>query len=243
MITSPARRPASSAGPPRHDLDHRAAWRRPGWSRRCRPLDRLAAGRRGTTSRTRLDGTRSRRRRCRRAPAVAICELTPITRPAVEQRAAGVARVDRRIGLDRLVDREAVGRLDRAADAGHDARRSRCGRARTGCRSRRRCRRPSTCSSRANGSGAGLPASASGRCSTTARSLERRCRGRGRDAVAGLAEADRGARCARRRRARWSRSCRRRSIRKPVPDAAAGAHRHDRGTAPSRRPCRRSRAA
>ena len=55
-------------------------------------------------------------------PAVAICELTPITRAAgVEQRAAGVAGVDRRVGLDDLVDLEAVGRADVAAEAGDDA--------------------------------------------------------------------------------------------------------------------------
>jgi hypothetical protein len=64
-------------------------------------------------------------------PAVAICELTPITRAGlVEQRAAGVARVDRRVGLDDLVDREAVGRLDRAPDARDDALGRRCGRGR-----------------------------------------------------------------------------------------------------------------
>ena len=40
----------------------------------------------------------------------------------VEQRAARVAGVDRRVGLDDLVDREAVGRLDLALEAGHDAR-------------------------------------------------------------------------------------------------------------------------
>ena len=38
----------------------------------------------------------------------------------VEQRAARVARVDRRVGLDHLVDREAVRRLDRAPEAGDD---------------------------------------------------------------------------------------------------------------------------
>ena len=53
---------------------------------------------------------------------MAICEFTPITwRGVVEQRAAGVAGVDRRVGLDHLVDREAVGRLDLAAEAGDDA--------------------------------------------------------------------------------------------------------------------------
>src|ERR671930_577817 len=39
----------------------------------------------------------------------------------VEQRPARVAGVDRGVGLDDLVDREAVGRLDLAPDAGHDA--------------------------------------------------------------------------------------------------------------------------
>src|SRR4051812_33545047 len=40
----------------------------------------------------------------------------------VEQRAAGVARVDRRVGLDDLVDRRAVGGADAAAEARDDAR-------------------------------------------------------------------------------------------------------------------------
>src|SRR5918992_3044377 len=40
---------------------------------------------------------------------------------AVEQRAAGVAGVDRGVGLDRARDREAVGRGDRAAERRHDA--------------------------------------------------------------------------------------------------------------------------
>ena len=44
---------------------------------------------------------------------------------AVEQRAAGVAGVDRGVGLDRVGDREAVGRLDRAPERGDDAARDR----------------------------------------------------------------------------------------------------------------------
>src|SRR3954453_4634246 len=43
----------------------------------------------------------------------------------VEQRAAGVARVDRGVGLDDAVDLEAVRRLDRALRGGDDARRER----------------------------------------------------------------------------------------------------------------------
>src|SRR6185436_2309003 len=43
----------------------------------------------------------------------------------VEERAAGVARVDRRVGLDDAVDLEAVRRLDRAAGRRHDAGRER----------------------------------------------------------------------------------------------------------------------
>ena len=60
----------------------------------------------------------------------------------VEQRAAGVAGVDRRVGLDRARDRVVVRRGDAAADGTDDARRwsSRAGR--TGCRSRRPDRRP-----------------------------------------------------------------------------------------------------
>ena len=40
---------------------------------------------------------------------------------AVEQRATGVARVQGGVGLDRVRDREAVGRLDRAVEPRHDA--------------------------------------------------------------------------------------------------------------------------
>ena len=55
-------------------------------------------------------------------PPVSICELTPITSPLrVEQRAAAVAVVDRRVGLDHVVDREAVRRLDRALEGADDA--------------------------------------------------------------------------------------------------------------------------
>ena len=95
-------------------------------------------------------GRRSRCRRCpASAPPVAICELTPITLAAVvEQRAAGVAGVDRRVGLDHLVDlrsRWAPGSRGRGR---RRCPRSRCGRARTGCRSRSRGRRPGRRASR-----------------------------------------------------------------------------------------------
>ena len=53
---------------------------------------------------------------------VEICEVTPITRPGgVDQRAAGVAVVDRRVGLDRVVDRERVRRLDLPLHGADDA--------------------------------------------------------------------------------------------------------------------------
>ena len=69
---------------------------------------------------------------------VSICVLTPMTWPRlVEERAARVAVVDRRVGLDDVVDREAVRGRDEALERAHDPGRSRCGRARTGCRSRR----------------------------------------------------------------------------------------------------------
>ena len=56
-------------------------------------------------------------------PPVAICELMPMTLPGrVDERAAGVAGVDRRVGLQHVVDLEAVGRLDRALH-GRDRRR------------------------------------------------------------------------------------------------------------------------
>ncbi len=55
-------------------------------------------------------------------PLVWICELMPITLPLdVDQRAAGVAGVDRGVGLDHVRDREAVGRLDLALQGGDDA--------------------------------------------------------------------------------------------------------------------------
>ena len=55
-------------------------------------------------------------------PPVAICELMPITRPlASSSGPPGVAGVDRGVGLDHVRDREAVGRLDLALEAGDDA--------------------------------------------------------------------------------------------------------------------------
>ena len=52
----------------------------------------------------------------------------PITRPVpVDQRAAGVAGVDRRVGLDRARDLEAGQRLDRAVDRGDRRRRTATG--------------------------------------------------------------------------------------------------------------------
>ena len=51
-----------------------------------------------------------------------ICELTPITLPGrIQQRAAGVAGVERRVGLDDVADREAVGRVDLALQRADDA--------------------------------------------------------------------------------------------------------------------------
>ena len=51
---------------------------------------------------------------------VAIWELMPITRRGVDQRAAGVAGVDRGVGLDDVGDREAVGGADLALQRGDD---------------------------------------------------------------------------------------------------------------------------
>ena len=45
----------------------------------------------------------------------------------VEQRAAGVAGVERGVGLDHVADREAVGRLDLALERADDAGRQRVG--------------------------------------------------------------------------------------------------------------------
>ena len=51
-----------------------------------------------------------------------ICEVTPITCPfRFEERAAGVAVVDRGVGLDRALDRRVVGRLDLAVERADDA--------------------------------------------------------------------------------------------------------------------------
>ena len=72
---------------------------------------------------------------------------------AVDQRPAGVAGVDRRVGLDHVADREAVGGLDLALERRDDARSSRCGRGRTGCRSRRPGRRPAPSMESPSGSG------------------------------------------------------------------------------------------
>ena len=62
----------------------------------------------------------------------------------VDQRAAGIARIDRRIGLDEVL--EAVDAEVIAAERADDARASPCCRSRTGCRSRARRRRPAACS-------------------------------------------------------------------------------------------------
>ena len=68
-----------------------------------------------------------------------IAVLTPITSPRrVDQRSAGVAGIERRVGLDDVVDQPPGARAERAAERAHDARRSRCSGSRTGCRSRPR---------------------------------------------------------------------------------------------------------
>ena len=105
-------------------------------------------------------------------PAVAICEFTPITLAVrVEQRAAGVAGVDRRVRLDHLVDREAVGRLDLALEARDDAGGRRAVETRAGSRSRSRSRRPATPSESANSSGL-TPFAASASTFSAARSVD-----------------------------------------------------------------------
>ena len=63
----------------------------------------------------------------------------------VEQRAAGVAGVDRGVGLDDVADREALlQRRDLALQRPRRRPSSACGRGRTGCRSRASGRRPAT---------------------------------------------------------------------------------------------------
>ena len=126
VTMSPSRTPAFSAGPP--------AVTEP----TCAPdppvaeavVERPSHGRStdwpacsfGTISRTVSDGTAKPMPTFPPpAPEVAICEFTPITRPlASSSGPAGVAGVDRRVGLDHLVDAEAVGRLDLALQAGDD---------------------------------------------------------------------------------------------------------------------------
>ena len=69
----------------------------------------------------------------------------------VEQRPAGVAGVDRGVGLDRVVDLEVGQRLDRAVRWPRPRRPRASSPRRTGCRSPRPARRPrSRCSSRAS---------------------------------------------------------------------------------------------
>ena len=121
----PRCRPARSAGPPLVTSRTRAPPR--GSAELVRPMNgrsiRSPALSRGSTSRMVSAGTAKPMPMLPWAPAVAIWELTPTTRPrAVEQRAAGVAGVDGRVGLDHAVDLEAVGGLDVALQAGDDAR-------------------------------------------------------------------------------------------------------------------------
>ena len=104
-------------------------------------VERAAApGRPGSRSR------RPRRRRC----VVRICALMPSTSPSrVEQRAAGVAVVDRGVGLDRAERVEAGERLDRAVESPRRRRPTATAPRRTGCRSRRPARRRSASPRRA----------------------------------------------------------------------------------------------
>ena len=60
------------------------------------------------------------------APSVSICELTPITRPrASSSGPPALPRVERGVGLDHVVDREAARRGDAALQRGDDAGRQR----------------------------------------------------------------------------------------------------------------------
>ena len=100
----------------------RRSWRRRRPGRRARPSRRRGSERR--SSRRCSTGSRNRRRRCRR---IARDLRVHADHPAlqVEQRPARVAVVDRRVGLDRIVDREAVRRLHLAMESADDAGRDR----------------------------------------------------------------------------------------------------------------------
>ena len=123
-IRSPVRSPPLLGGLAGHLGDQRAVARGGlgGGDAEERAVDLAVPLIAGTTSLTVSIGTAKPTPVLASPPLVAICELTPITRPcAVEQRAAGVAGVDRRVGLDHAGDREAVGRLDLAVERGDDA--------------------------------------------------------------------------------------------------------------------------
>ena len=130
VMMSPGCRPGGlGRAARRHVGDLGAAGRDPAGRRRPpgrqgrrarRSCPARASGRRCAACST---GRRSRCRRCRRGAAAGLDLRVDADDAAgvVEQRAAGVAGVDRRVGLDRLVDLEAVGRLDAAPEAGDDA--------------------------------------------------------------------------------------------------------------------------
>ena len=90
----------------------------------------------------------------------------------VEQGAAGVAGVDRRVGLDHVVDREAVRRLDRAPEAGDDPLGGGAVEPERVADRDRRGRRPRRARESANLSGFAPLGTRSESTETTARSLE-----------------------------------------------------------------------
>ena len=127
----------------------------------------------------------------------------------VHQRAAGVPGVDRGVGLDHLVDLEAVRRLDLASEAGDDSLGGRAVEAERvahrhdGVADLHRRRSPPSAS------GAGFPACVRVDAERGQVGGGVAAEHLGGDAVAVLAEADGGAARPSPPRARWSRSCRR----------------------------------
>ena len=125
-IRSPLRRPALAAGPLATTLaDRRAAVRWPGPSRRrdtrAGPSLPFFSERQRALDRVDRDGEADAGVLVAAAVGLDLRVDADHAALRVEQRAAGVAGVDRGVGLHRAGDREAVGGGDRASERGDDA--------------------------------------------------------------------------------------------------------------------------